>query len=90
MKKVHKLIILFSIIMVLLMLALVGKAQEVRIDPKPFVFASAERAVGHAVKGTTWVVVKDVKYPLYQGSKGGLFYVAQNKKGEYVKRYLPK
>lgn len=65
--------------------------QEIKLTSgKPFTYASVEAAKKGAVLTTEWVMVKGVKAPIYKGARGGKFYITSNKKGETVRKYLPK
>lgn len=60
------------------------QAQQVELQKsKPFVFTTEVMAIGKGVKTTKFVVVDNAKYYVYQGSRGGLYYIAKNKNGEY-------
>lgn len=66
-----------------------GSAQEVKLQGNNIIIESSAKGEKKA-KGETktpyTITVKGVKYPVYQGARGGLYYY--NKEGKKV--YLPK
>lgn len=67
------------------------QAQQIELSKaKPFVFPTEIQAIGKGTKTTKYVIIKDTKYFLYQGAKGGLYYTTKNNKGEWLRKYVPK
>lgn len=77
------------------------QAQEIKVSSnKPFVYTTEQEAIGKASLTSNWVNIEvidpatkkksTIKHTIYQGSKGGLFYVAKAKDNTYKKVYLPK
>ena len=63
--------------------------QEVKVAKSaPFVYATMQSAIGKASKTTKFVVIKNKQQPLYQGAKGGYFYITQTIGGDFKKNYI--
>lgn len=71
--------------------SLSASAQKVTKDSKGnFIQVStAARVKAEPVAtGQTFTDTKGKSYPVYKGSRGGLFYMTVNKNGEQVKKYI--
>lgn len=83
MKLAHKVLIVVSIALVLLMGAV--NAQEVKLESTVKTYPTEQAAIGGKTT-TAWTVVKGVKVPVYTGPRGGHYIVAKNKNGQWVHR----
>lgn len=77
---------LFITLFVLAQLALT--AQEVQVATKAFTYTTEIAAIGKGAKTTNWVTIKGVKCDLYQGAKGGHYYITKDKDGNFVRKYV--
>jgi hypothetical protein len=83
MKPIHKLLIAFSIVLTLLVGAV--NAQEVKAH-KAYTYSTESLAIGKGTVTTKYINDKTGKHFIYEGPKGGLYYIVKNKQGEYVRR----
>lgn len=83
MKPIYKALIAFAIALTLLVAAV--NAQEVKAR-KAYTYSTEAQAIGKGTVTTKYINDKTGKHFIYEGPKGGLYYIVKNKQGEYVRR----
>ncbi len=69
-------------------IAFLSYSQEMKTKtPKVMKYQTEEKAKGKGTQTTKFVIIKDIRYDLLQGSKGGYYYVLKTDSG-YTRKYV--